>query len=48
LSSSKFVSNSSGTQFELSLVSIPRKLECLVLEFEFLSRIFVNLLLEVL
>jgi hypothetical protein len=48
LSSSKFVSNSSGTQFELSIVSVQRKSECPVLEFEFLSRFFVNLLLEVL
>jgi hypothetical protein len=41
-------SNSSGTRFELSIVSVPRKPECPVLEFEFLSRFFVNLLLEVL
>jgi hypothetical protein len=42
------VSNSSETQSELSIVSVPRKLECPVLEFEFLSRFFMNLLLEVL
>jgi hypothetical protein len=48
LSSSKFVSNSSGTRFELSIVSVPRKPKCPVLEFEFLSRFFVNLLLKVL
>jgi hypothetical protein len=48
LSSSKIVSNSSGTYSELSKVFVPRKLECLVLEFELLSRFFVNLFLEVL
>jgi hypothetical protein len=42
------VSNSSGTQSDLSIVFVPRKFECPVLEFEFLSRFFVNLLLEVL
>jgi hypothetical protein len=41
------VSNSPGTRSELSIVSVPRKPECLVLKFEFLSRFFVNLLLEV-
>jgi hypothetical protein len=48
LNSSELVSNSSGTRLELSIVSVLRKSECLVLEFEFLSRFFVNLLLEVL
>jgi hypothetical protein len=42
------VSNSSGTRSELSRVSAPRKLECSVLEFEFLNRFFMDLLLEVL
>jgi hypothetical protein len=42
------VSNSSGTRSELSIVSVLRISECLVLEFELLSRFFVNLLLEVL
>jgi hypothetical protein len=42
------VSNSSGIKSELSIVSVPRKSECPILEFEFLSRFFANLLLEVL
>jgi hypothetical protein len=42
------VSNSSGTYSELFIVSIPRKPKCPVWEFEFLSRFFVNLFLEVL
>jgi hypothetical protein len=42
------VSNSSGTYSELSILSVPRKSECPVLEFEFLSRFFVNLFLKVL
>jgi hypothetical protein len=42
------VSNSSKTYTELSKASVPRKLECPVLELEFLSRFFVNLFLEVL
>jgi hypothetical protein len=41
------VSNSSGTRFELFIVSIPRKPECPILEFEFLSIFFVNMLLGV-
>jgi hypothetical protein len=45
LSSSKLVLNSSETQSELSIVSVPRKLECPVLEFEFLRRFSMNLLL---
>jgi hypothetical protein len=48
LSSSKLASNSSGTQFELFIVSVPRNLECSVLEFEFLSISFVNILVGVL
>jgi hypothetical protein len=40
------VSNSLGTQSELSIVSVPRKLECPVLEVELLSRFFVDLFLE--
>jgi hypothetical protein len=48
LCSSKFVSNSSGTRFELFIVSASRKLECPTLEFEFLSIFFVNILLRVL
>jgi hypothetical protein len=48
LSSSQFVSNSSESQFELSIVSVSRKPECPILEFELLSRFFVNLLLEIL
>jgi hypothetical protein len=48
LSSSNIVLNSSGTYPELSKVSVMRKLDCPILEFEFLSRFFVNLLLEVL
>jgi hypothetical protein len=42
------VSNSLRTYFELSIVFVPRKLECLVLIFEFLSRFFVNLSVGVL
>jgi hypothetical protein len=42
------VSNSSRTYLGLFIVSVPRKLEYSVLEFEFLSRFFMNLLLEVL
>jgi hypothetical protein len=42
------VSNSSGTHRSFPHVSVLRKPECPVLEFEFLSRFFVNLLLEVL
>jgi hypothetical protein len=34
------------TYLELSIVFVPRKPECLVLEFEFLSKFFVNLFLE--
>jgi hypothetical protein len=45
LSSSKLVSNSLGTRFELSIVSVSRKPEYLILEFEFLSIFFVNILL---
>jgi hypothetical protein len=48
LSSSKFTSNNLGTQFELFIVSVSRKSECSVLEFEFLSILFVNILLGVL
>jgi hypothetical protein len=48
LSSSKFTSNNSRTQFELFIVSVSRKLECSVLEFEFLSILSVNILLGVL
>jgi hypothetical protein len=47
LSSSNIVLNSSGTYPELSIVSVMRKSDCPILEFEFLSRFFVNLLLEV-
>jgi hypothetical protein len=43
-----FVSNSSKTRSKLFIVSVPRKSECPVLEFEFLSRFFVNIVLEVL
>jgi hypothetical protein len=43
-----FVSNSLGTRSELFIVSVLRKLECPVLEFELLSRFFMNPLLEVL
>jgi hypothetical protein len=43
-----FVSNSSGTRSELFIVSVLRKPECPILEFELLSRFFVNTLLEVL
>jgi hypothetical protein len=42
------MSNSSGTRSELSIVKVPRKPECPVLEFDFLGRFFVNPLLEVL
>jgi hypothetical protein len=42
------VSNSLRTYFELSIVFVLRKLECLVLIFEFLSRFFVNLSVGVL
>jgi hypothetical protein len=45
LSNSKLVSNSSGTRFELSIISILRKPECPVLKFEFLSIFFVNIFL---
>jgi hypothetical protein len=48
LSSFKLVLNSSGTHQSFPQVSVPRKSECPILEFEFLSRLFVNLLLEVL
>jgi hypothetical protein len=55
LSSSKLVSNSSGTHQSFPQVSVQRKSECPVyqtglsgLEFEFLSRFFMDLLLEVL
>jgi hypothetical protein len=48
MNSSKLVSNSSGTYSETYIVSVLRKLECLVLEFKFLSRFFVNLFLKVL
>jgi hypothetical protein len=55
LSSSKLVLNLAGTHRSFSHISVPRKPECPfcqtelpVLEFEFLSRFFVNLLLEVL
>jgi hypothetical protein len=48
MSTSKLVSNSLKTRFELSIVSVLRKPECPVFEFEFLSRFFVNLLLGVL
>jgi hypothetical protein len=41
------VPNSLGTHPELSIVSVPRKPGCPVLEFELLSRFFVNLPLEV-
>jgi hypothetical protein len=41
-------SNSSETRFKLSIVFILRKSECPVLEFQFLSRFFVNLLIGVL
>jgi hypothetical protein len=40
------VSNSSETYSELFIVSIPGKLECPVLEFEFLSRFFMNLFIK--
>jgi hypothetical protein len=39
------VSNSSETRLEISIVSVLRKLECPVLEFEFLNIFFMNLLL---
>jgi hypothetical protein len=42
------VSNSSGTYSEISIVFVPRKPDCPVLEFEFLRRFFVNLFLVVL
>jgi hypothetical protein len=48
LSSSKFVSNSLRTQFELFIFSVSKKPEYPVLEFEFLSIFFVNILLGVL
>jgi hypothetical protein len=48
LNSSKLMSNSSGTHRRFTQVSISRKSECPILEFEFLSRFFVNLLLQVL
>jgi hypothetical protein len=48
LSSSKLVPNSSGTHRSFTQVSVLRKPECSVLEFELLSRFFVNLLLDVL
>jgi hypothetical protein len=48
LSSSKLMLNSSGTRFELSIVSGLRKSNCPILEFELLSRFFMNLLLGVL
>jgi hypothetical protein len=48
LSSSKFVLNSLRTRFELFIVSVLKKLKCPILEFEFLSIFFVNILLGVL
>jgi hypothetical protein len=41
------VSNSLRTYFVQFIVSVPRKSECPIFEFEFLSKFFVNLLLKV-